>query len=276
MSDPRLTPARGDIAAASLRGVVDAKRYVDGAPQSCILGHTPLRAGPSTTAGIASEVVFGETFTVYARSDGWAWGQCARDLYVGYVSEAALSAPTTPTHRVIATSTVLLPAPDIKRPPLALLPMTAQIEVTGAEGSFARIAPRGFVFAAHLAPLAEVQSDAVATAERFLGAPYLWGGKTIAGLDCSGLVQIALQESGINAPRDSDQQEAALGTAIDLSQAQRGDLIFWKGHVAFVRDASTILHANAHSMNVSIENLNAAITRIARSGSAVTSVKRLQ
>lgn len=275
MSDPRLTPARGDIAAASLRGVVEAKCFVDGTPQSCILGHTPLRAGPSTTAGIASEVVFGEAFTVYARSDGWAWGQCARDGYVGYVSEAALSAPTTPTQRVIATSTVLLPAPDIKRPPLALLPMTAQIEVTGAEGPFARIAPRGFVFAAHLAPLAEIQRDAVATAERFLGAPYLWGGKTIAGLDCSGLIQIALQASGINAPRDSDQQEAALGAAIELSQAQRGDLIFWKGHVAFVRDANTLLHANAHSMNVSIENLHDAIARIARSGSAITSVKRL-
>ncbi len=275
MSDPRLTPARGDIAAAHLRGRVEAECFVDGQVQSCTLGRTPLRAGPSATAGIASEVLFGEHLTVYERRDGWAWVQCARDHYVGYVSEDALSTPIAPTHRVIATSTPLLPAPDIKRPALGLLPMTAEVEITGHEGPFARIAPRGFVFAAHLAPLAEIQKDIVATAERFLGAPYLWGGKTIAGLDCSGLVQIALQASGLQAPRDSDQQEAALGAPIELSQAQRGDLIFWKGHVAFVRDANTILHANAHSMNVSIEALHDAITRIARSGSDVTSVRRL-
>jgi len=275
MSDPRTTPARGDIAAAHLRGAVEAKHYVEGEAQSCILGHTPLRAGPSTTAGIASEVLFGEVFTIYERRDGWAWGQCASDSYVGYISETVLAAPTTPTHRVTATSTPLLPAPDIKRPATDLLPMNAAVEITGTEGPFSRIAPRGYVFTAHLAPLAQTAPDYVAIAERFLGAPYLWGGKTIAGLDCSGLVQIALQASGVAAPRDSDQQESALGTSIALSEAKRGDLIFWKGHVAFVRDANTLLHANAYSMNVSVENLQDAITRIARSGSAVTSIKRL-
>lgn len=275
MSDPRTTPARGDIAAAHLREVVEAKHYVDGEPYSCILGHTPLRAGPSTSAGIASEVLFGEVFTIYERRDGWAWGQCASDFYVGYISEAALAAPRTPTHRVTATSTPLLPAPDIKRPATDLLPMNAEIEVVGIEGAFFRIAPRGYIFTAHLAPTTQTEPDYVEIAERFLGAPYLWGGKTIAGLDCSGLVQIALQASGINAPRDSDQQESALGTPIALSDARRGDLIFWKGHVAFVRDADTLLHANAHSMNVSVENLQDAITRIARSGSEVTSIKRL-
>lgn len=274
--DARITPARGDLAASSLRGKVDAKLYVDGTASGLGVGRTGLRAGPSSTSGMASEVLFGEIVTVYERRDGWAWVQCALDDYVGYVREDVLVEPMKPTHRVIATSTPLLPAPDVKRPVLDLLPMNAQIHVAGHEGRFARTASRGFVFADHLVPLDDRKKDWVAIAERFLGAPYIWGGKTYGGLDCSGLVQTALQTAGIACPRDSDMQEKALGHAVeDLSRPQRGDLVFWKGHVGIMLDGARMLHANAYTMNVTVERLSEAIMRIAKSGSEVTSLRRL-
>jgi len=274
--DARITPARGDLAASFLRGKVDAKSFVDGETQTIAVGRTALRAGPSSTSGMASEVLFGEIVTVYERRDGWAWVQCALDDYVGYVREDALVEPMKPTHRVIATSTPLLPAPDVKRPALDLLPMNAQIHVAGHEGRFARTASRGFVFADHLVPLDDRKKDWVAIAERFLGAPYIWGGKTYGGLDCSGLVQTALQTAGIACPRDSDMQEKALGHAVeDLSRPQRGDLVFWKGHVGIMLDGARMLHANAYTMNVTVERLSEAIMRIAKSGSEVTSLRRL-
>lgn len=274
--DARITPARGDIAASTLRGRVEANAFVDGQSQILSVGRTALRAGPSSTAGMASEVLFGEAVTVYERRDGWAWVQCALDEYVGYLREEALIDPIGPTHRVIATSTPLLPAPDVKRPTLDLLPMNAMVHVTGHEGRFAHIAPRGFIYADHLLPLEDKQPDWVATAERFADTPYVWGGKTAAGMDCSGLVQTALQSAGIIAPRDSDMQEKALGKVVeDLSRPQRGDLIFWKGHVGIMLDGARMIHANAFSMNVTVERLAEAINRIAKSGSEVTSVKRL-
>jgi cell wall-associated NlpC family hydrolase len=273
--DSRITPARGDLAASSLRGKVDAKSFVDGGMHVLAVGRTALRAGPSATSGMASEILFGEAVAVYERRDGWAWVQCALDDYVGYVREDALAEPVAPTHRVIATSTPLLPAPDVKRPALDLLPMNAQVHVAGHEGRFARLASRGFVFADHLVALGDRQSDWVAVAERFMGAPYIWGGKTYEGLDCSGLVQTALQTAGIACPRDSDMQEKALGCFVeDLSRPQRSDLVFWKGHVGIMLDGARMLHANAHSMNVTVEQLSEAIIRIAKSGSEVTSLRR--
>lgn len=274
--DARITPARGDLAASSLRGKVEAKTFVDGQTQSIGIGRTALRAGPSATSGMASEVLFGEIVTVYEHRDGWAWVQCALDDYVGYVREDALVEPMKPTHRVIAISTPLLPAPDVKRPALDLLPMNAQIHVAGHEGRFARTTSRGFVFADHLVAIDDKENDWVAIAERFRCAPYIWGGKTYGGLDCSGLVQTALQTAGIACPRDSDMQEKALGHAVeDLSRPQRGDLVFWKGHVGIMLDGARMLHANAYTMNVTVERLSEAIMRIAKSGSEVTSLRRL-
>lgn len=274
--DPRITPARGDLAASFLRGKVEAKLFVDGEMQNIGIGRTALRAGPSATSGMASEVLFGESVAVYERRDGWAWVQCTLDDYVGYVREDVLAEPAKPTHLIIATSTPLLPAPDVKRPAIDLLPMNAQVHVAGHEGRFARLASRGFVFADHLVSLDDKQKDWVAVAERFLGAPYIWGGKTHGGLDCSGLVQTALQTAAIACPRDSDMQEKALGHAVeDLSRPQRGDLVFWKGHVGIMLDGARMVHANAHTMNVTVERLSEAIMRIAKSGSEVTSLRRL-
>jgi cell wall-associated NlpC family hydrolase len=273
--DSRITPARGDLAASFLRGKVEAKRFADGKAHAIGIGRAALRAGPSAASGMASEVLFGETVAVYERRDGWAWVQCALDGYVGYVREEALGEAAKPTHRVIATSTPLLPAPDVKRPALDLLPMNAQVRIAGHDGRFARLASRGFVFAGHLVALDDRQKDWVAVAERFAGAPYIWGGKTHEGLDCSGLVQTALQTAGIAAPRDSDMQEKALGRAVeDLSRPQRGDLVFWNGHVGIMLDGARMLHANAHTMNVATERLSEAIVRIAKAGSEVTSLRR--
>jgi cell wall-associated NlpC family hydrolase len=180
-----------------------------------------------------------------------------------------------PGHRVAVPRTWVYPAPDIKTPPVLALPMNSQLAVAGSEGRFAAF-DRGFIVADHLRPLTEPEADFVAVAERFLGAPYLWGGKTWSGLDCSGLVQVALEAAGHAAPRDTDLQQAALGEAVPDSDLQRGDLVFWRGHVGVMLDAETLLHANAHHMQVAREPLAAARARIARTGAEILSVRRLQ
>jgi len=232
-------------------------------------------------AALLTEALFGEPVLVYeVTPEGWAWGQLADDQYVGWLPANALAAPgPAPTHRVAALRTLAFPGPDIKLPPLTGLPLGARVAITRMEEPFA-VTPTGFFLPArHLAPMEAAERDFVGVAERFVGAPYLWGGKTALGIDCSGLVQVALQACGISCPRDSDMQERALGTPIsadrDLSNLRRGDLVFWKGHVAIVRNPNTLLHANAHHMSVTAEPLAAAIERIRRGGSEVTTIKRL-
>ncbi|HEY5238805.1 MAG TPA: NlpC/P60 family protein [Rhizomicrobium sp.] len=273
--DPRITPARGDIAASHLRGQVDAKRFVTGDMKIITMGRAAMRAGPADNAGMTSELLFGERVVVYERRDGWAWVQAELDRYVGYVSEEALGEAVEPTHRVIATMTPLLPAPDVKRPALDMLPMNAKVHITGHGSRFGRAATRGYVFEDHLAPIRTKQSDWVAVAERFIGVPYIWGGKTVAGMDCSGLVQTALEAAGIPSLRDSDMQQRSLGRTVPPKDLQRGDLIFWNGHVGIMRDAETLLHANAFFMEVTSEPLAIASERIAKSAGAITAVKRL-
>jgi cell wall-associated NlpC family hydrolase len=179
---------------------------------------------------------------------------------------------------VAALRTLAFPGPSIKLPPVAMPPFGAKLAVTREQDRFA-VSPIGFLPANHLAPLDHREMEFVAVAERFLGVPYLWGGKTNQGLDCSGLSQVALAACGIACPRDSDMQERALGRPLPadkhFSNLRRGDLIFWNGHMAIVRDGKTIVHANAHHMAVVIEPTAQAIARISAAGSEVTSVKRL-
>lgn len=260
-SDPRTTPARPDLAALHLKGKVESARFAEAILREGALGQAPVRKAPDESAPLETELLFGERFAVYEERSGWCWGQCEEDSYVGYVPAPALRPPArAPTHRLAALRGFLFPQPDAKAPPLALLPMNAKLAVEGAEGKFSRT-PFGFVFSSHLAPLGEAAGDFVAVAERFLGVPYLWGGKTASGLDCSGLVQTALAACGVRAPRDTGQQERALGRPVPGALA-RGDLVFWPGHVGVLRDALTLLHANAHHMMVASEPLAEAQKRI--------------
>jgi len=275
--DPRTTPARPDLAASHLAGKVEATRFVDGHVREIAEPQAPLRRSPSLDAGLETEALKGERVTIYESNDeGWSWGQLAADGYVGYVPTSALRDPgPPPTHRIAVPRTLVFPGPSIKLPPLEGLSFGCRLAITRIEGALAVTASNGFVPATHLKRLDTSEPDFVAVAETFIGVPYLWGGRTSLGIDCSGLVQLALTASGVGCPRDSDMQERALGSAVPLTELQRGDLVFWNDHVAIARDAMTFIHANAFHMAVAFEPVREAIARIAVTSSQVTSVRRI-
>ncbi len=279
--DPRLTAARPDIAAKHLEGKVEAARFVEGEQRVVIEAQIPLRRVPSPDAALDTEALMGERVTVYdTNGEGWVWGQLAGDGYVGWMPASGLAMPSAEaTHKVTAVRTLVFPGPSIKLPPVGSLPFGARVTVTGAAERFAVTNSGGHIPARHLGPLAAMEHDFVAVAERFLGTPYLWGGKTSLGLDCSGLSQIALLGCGAACPRDSDMQQNALGGSVDandeFSNLRRGDLVFWKGHMGIVRDPATLLHANAFHMAVALEPIAEAIPRIRVSDGLPTVVKRL-
>jgi cell wall-associated NlpC family hydrolase len=278
MADPRLTPARGDIAAKFLEGKVEAARFIEGETVVVCDAIAPVRAEPFAAAEQMTQALRGERVTIYDRdSEGWAWGQLEADNYVGWLPDAALAKLPNPTHQIAALRTFAFPGPSIKLPPAETLVLGSQIIVTREDDNFAVTSEGWFVPKQHVAPLGAIEPDYVAVAERFVGTPYLWGGKSSLGIDCSGLVQLSLNVAGIACPRDSDMQLAALGRALsdeESRQPQRGDLIFWKGHVAIVRDADTIVHANAFHMATAIETTREAIARIKASGSEVLAIRR--
>jgi cell wall-associated NlpC family hydrolase len=280
MDDPRLTPARGDLAAKYLEGKVKADRFVAGETFEVTEAIAPLREQPSADAALLTQALKGERVTVYDRdAEGFAWGQLNSDDYVGWLPDRALAKPSAaPTHKVTAIRTFAFPGPSIKLPPAETLPMGAMVTVVREDDELAVTREGWYLPLPHLAGIDYREPDFVCVAERFVGTPYLWGGKSSFGIDCSGLVQIALNAAGMPCPRDSDMQQDSLGRpleAADSGKLQRGDLIFWKGHVAIVRDALTIVHANAHHMATVIENTQQAIARIKAAGSEVLAIKGL-
>ncbi|MET0745548.1 MAG: NlpC/P60 family protein [Microvirga sp.] len=279
--DRRITPFRPDLADERLRGRVEAERFAPGRERRVAASFAPVHRHPSPEAPLDTQAIRGESVRVFDEHAGWAWVQLEGDGYVGYVPSASLGEPgPEPTHRVRAVRTFVYPGPSLKLPYTDFLTLNAAVTVAGRQGDYAELAPGGFVFAAHLAETGSVEPDFVSVAERFLHAPYLWGGRTSLGIDCSGLVQTALAAAGRPAPRDSDMQETALGTPVeirpDLAGLRRGDFVFWKGHVGLMMDESRLLHATGFTMTVMIEPLAVAQERIVRTEARpITSIRRL-
>ncbi|WP_375459376.1 C40 family peptidase [uncultured Enterovirga sp.] len=281
--DLRLTPARPDLADLSLRGRVEAPRYVAGVARRVIAPSAPLRRRPAPDAPQDSEALMGEPVRVFDEAGGYAWVQLEQDGYVGYLPSSVLGdRGAGPTHRIAALRTFVYPGPDLKLPPASFLSLGAGVTAAGPSRSgYLPLATSGFVTERHVTPVEAREPDFVAVAERMLGTPYLWGGKTSLGLDCSGLVQLALAAAGVAAPRDSDQQQGGLGRPVertaDLAGLRRGDLVFWRGHVGIMLDGDRLLHANGHHMAVAIEPLGIAERRIRESGAGpITDIRRLQ
>jgi cell wall-associated NlpC family hydrolase len=280
MDDPRLTPVRPDLAAQYLEGKVKAARFVTGEAFEIYDALVPLRSQPFSGAELLTQALKGERVTVYDRDDeGFAWGQLSSDGYVGWLPDRALAKPATaPTHKITALSTFAFPGPSIKLPPVETLVMGTTITVLRQDGAFAVTRDGWYLPLPHVSSIDHLERDFVNVAERFVGTPYLWGGKSSFGIDCSGLVQVALNAAGTGCPRDSDMQQDGLGRALnpaESSKLQRGDLIFWNGHVAIARHADSIVHANAHHMATAIENTRDAIARIKAAGSEIVAIKRL-
>ncbi|PZF78708.1 peptidase P60 [Aestuariivirga litoralis] len=277
--DPRLHAFRQDLADAALAGQVQAERFVAPRLMQVIEPVVTVHKAPRFDAMQLTQALFGEEVKVFLEEEGWAWVQLVKDGYVGYVNGNALSPHVvTPTHRIAVPSTFMYPEPNLKAVPAIPLTLNAQVTVTAESGVYSQLSNGRFIFTAHAKPVHDAETDFVAVAEMFRHVPYYWGGKSVQGLDCSGLVQLSLEACGRAALRDSDMQEQTLGERLlvnDLDGLKRGDLVFWNGHVGIMVDDRTLLHANGHHMMVVAEPLEDAVDRIAARYGQVTSVRRM-
>jgi cell wall-associated NlpC family hydrolase len=276
--DPRVVAIRPDLADIAVAGQHFAPHYAAPMMSSCVLPSAVLRSAPSLDADQTSELLYGEGFALLDLTGGWAWGYCLADHYVGYLAADALGAPIAPTHRVRASEALLHSAPDAASGGSAVLPRGALV-MGEPEGEWLATA-HGYLPLAALIEADAAEKDAAAIAEELVGAPYLWGGRTAAGIDCSGLVQLAWAAAGVQLPRDSDLQLASLGADKDVDPAklQRGDLVFFPGHVGIMADAGNIIHASRRWMAVKVEPLADVIARSAAKGHEppVSGYKRLR
>ena len=272
MTDARLTPANGRVAASHLRGQVDADVFVDGDPFSVGQVVVDLCAAPAGRR--ERQLLLGAVVTVYERRDGWAFVQGKRDGYVGYVPESALVTPNATTHRVATPATHAYATESFKSRDLLHLPFGAEVTVVNERHKFFET-PHGFIPKKHLRPLEQLFVDPATVAQLYFGVPYLWGGNSTRGVDCSGLVQAAYHACGHLCAGDSDLQSDGLGRLLESGEnLLRGDLIFWDGHVAMMVDADTMIHANAHHMAVVYEGLVQATLRIKAQGDGDVTARR--
>lgn len=269
--DRRTTPANARAALETLRGSVDAPRFTTGEAAQVILPLVDLLSGPG--GGRDRQMLLGDTFTVIDRHDGHAFGQSVKDGYCGTLPETALGPVEVATHWVAAPATHLYPEPRVQAHELGALTMGARLTVIGESGNFTQTT-RGFVPTRHLRPLGDWHKDPVAVAQTFLGTPYLWGGNSRAGFDCSGLVQAALLACGKACPADSDQQQSLGKPIADKALLKRGDLLFWKGHVAMAMNVDFMIHATGAFMAVVVENTKSAIARIKTQGGGPVIARR--
>lgn len=277
--DNRLTPARPDLAASHLKGQVEAERFVEPVDMQAIIPSTFIRRSPGLDGAVDDQLLAGDIFAVLEEREGWAWGFSRTDGYVGWVEMSGLSSTIhLADHRINVLRTYAFSKPDLKSKPNMLLSMNARFKAGQIVDRYVEAEGLGWVFSEHVQPLTEVASDFVAVAEAFLGAPYLWGGKESLGLDCSGLVQMSLEAVGITVPRDADQQEAFLKARwsdVTKDEArQRGDVVFWPGHVGIMTDSEHLLHANAHTMDVTLEPFSEAEKRIREKENPVSGIFR--
>jgi cell wall-associated NlpC family hydrolase len=261
-ADARTTAARPDLAARWLEGLVTAARYVDPQPMGCAVPVAAIRAAPSDAAEQHDQLLFGELFQVLETEGDWAWGQARRDGYVGYVRQADLAAKgPAPSHRIAALLAHAYAEPDVRSPATGPFVLGSLLTQETRQGRFLKAAGAGWFVLEALSPIGWFESDPVAVAERLAAAPYLWGGRSALGIDCSGLIQQALLACGRGCPRDSDQQAQVLGRPSTREAFRRGDLVFWKGHVALGLAADRVLHANSAAMAVSADPLESALER---------------
>lgn len=280
--DPRLNAFREDLADARLKEQVAAPRYAEGRLAGIARGVVDLRRAPDAASGLDSQLLFGEQVRIFDEADGWAWVQSETDGYVGYLRSETLGTEVeSSTHRLRALRSFLFPEPNLKAPALDCLSIASPLQIVGVEDGYSEVAGGGWLYSKHLQPLGETSPDFVATALEFLGTPYYWGGRSSVGLDCSTLLQLSLACAGIPVQRDSYQQAASAGEALNGLPGeialQRGDLVFSPGHVAIMLDANRVVHANAFSMSVAVEPLKdlEARVRAETGGTGFTKVRRI-